>query len=146
MQVRQTCRRIVRPPLQGGLPDSVRRVLEIGEEHGIRAGPPPQLVQGRDVLPYYGGKSGPHIGAAVAAAYEAYLKGDFTTREEAQKWLKRYLAGKARIIRGRDVLPYFGRTCLEIGKVVDAAWEAQTAGEFMDRAGAEKWPKRYFGS
>lgn len=134
-----------RPPLPGGLPQAAQQMLDLAMAEGIAGGPPPRLVQGRDVLPYYKGNSGPHIGAAVAAAYQAYLAGAFSDREGAAAWLSGYLADRIAIIRGRDVVPYLDGPGPAVGAAVRAAWEAQAAGIFSDRAGAESWLRRYFG-
>jgi tRNA nucleotidyltransferase (CCA-adding enzyme) len=132
-----------RPPLPGGLPKPARDMLELAEQEGVAGGPPPRLIQGRDVLPYFGGAAGPHIGKAVAAAYEAYLKGVFSTQDEARAWLKNYLESEARLVRGSDVLAYLGKPGPHVGTILKTAWEAQLAGEFSDRAGAEQWLRRY---
>jgi tRNA nucleotidyltransferase (CCA-adding enzyme) len=132
-----------RPPLPGGLSAPARHMLKIAEQEGVAGGPPPRLIQGRDVLPYFAGTAGPHIGKAVTAAYEAYLKGVFSTEVEARAWLKNYLESEARLIRGSDVLAYIGKPGPHVGTILKTAWEAQLAGEFSDRAGAEQWLRRY---
>jgi tRNA nucleotidyltransferase (CCA-adding enzyme) len=98
-----------RPPLPGGLPRPARHMLNLAEQESIAGGPPPRLIQGRDVLAYFGGAAGPHIGEAVTAAYQAYLKGVVSTADEARAWLKNYLESEARLVRGTDVLAYVGR-------------------------------------
>jgi tRNA nucleotidyltransferase (CCA-adding enzyme) len=132
-----------RPPLPGGLPRPARRMLNLAEQEGIAGGPPPRLIQGRDVLPYFGGAAGPHIGKAVAAAYDAFLKGVFSTHDEARSWLRNYLESEARLVRGSDVLVFVGTPGPHVGAILKSAWEAQLAGEFSDRAGAEQWLRRY---
>ena len=132
-----------RPPLPGGLPRPAQHMLTLAEQEGIAGGPPPRPIQGRDVLPYFGGAPGPHIGKAVAAAYDAYLKAVFSTDDEARAWLKNYLESEARLVRGSDVLAYFGKPGPHVGTILKSAWEAQIAGEFSDRAGAEQWLRRY---
>jgi tRNA nucleotidyltransferase (CCA-adding enzyme) len=132
-----------RPPLPGGLPQPARHMLGLAEQEGIAGGPPPRLIQGRDVLPYFGGAPGPHIGKAVVAAHEAYLKGVFSAENEARVWLKNYLESEARLVRGSDVLAYVGKPGPHVGTILKSAWEAQIAGEFSDRAGAEQWLRRY---
>jgi tRNA nucleotidyltransferase (CCA-adding enzyme) len=132
-----------RPPLPGGLPQPARHMLGLAEQEGIAGGPPSRLIQGRDVLPYFGGAPGPHIGRAVVAAHEAYLKGVFSAENEARVWLKNYLESEARLVRGSDVLAYVGKPGPHVGTILRSAWEAQIAGEFSDRAGAEQWLRRY---
>ncbi|HEV2955188.1 MAG TPA: hypothetical protein VGX95_03645 [Xanthobacteraceae bacterium] len=95
------------------------------------------------MLPYFGGAPGPHIGKAVTAAYDAYLKGVFSTDDEGRTWLKNYLESEARLVRGSDVLAYVGKPGPQVGTILKSAWEAQIAGEFSDRAGAEQWLRRY---
>src|SRR5215831_3954597 len=132
-----------RPPLLGGMPEHAQQMLELAKEQDIADGPPPRLVQGRDVLPYFAGRPGPHIGRAVNAAYAAFLKGTFTSQQEAAIWLEYYVEKEARLVRGSDVLPYFDTPGPQVGKVLKAAWEAQLAGEFSDRPAAEEWLRRY---
>jgi tRNA nucleotidyltransferase (CCA-adding enzyme) len=132
-----------RPPLPAGLPKDAQQMLELASEQDIADGPPPRLVQGRDVLAYFAGRPGPHIGRAVNAAHAAFLKGTFTSRQDAAIWLKYYVEKEARLVRGSDVLPYFDTPGPHVGKVVKAAWEAQLAGEFSDRPGAQEWLRRY---
>lgn len=132
-----------RSPLAGGLPESARQIVDLATQDGIANCPPPKLMQGREVLPFYQRRSGPHIGEAVATAYQAYLNGEFSSLEDGRNWLKGYLEKRVRLINGDDVLPYFGKSGPKIGAVVKAAWEAQVAGEFSDRVGAQAWLERH---
>ena len=44
---------------------------DFAESQQVQAAPQPALILGRHVLPYFGGKSGKHIGEVTKAAYEA---------------------------------------------------------------------------
>jgi hypothetical protein len=76
-------------------------------------------------------------------AHDAFLKGVFSTQDEAARWLKNYLESEARLVRGSDVLAYLGKPGPHVGTILKTAWDAQIAGEFSDRAGAEQWLRRY---
>jgi tRNA nucleotidyltransferase (CCA-adding enzyme) len=132
-----------RPPLPAGLPKQAAQILDIAARDGIADQTPPKLVQGRDVLRFYQNRPGPHIGAGVKAAYEAYLKGAFSNAEEGKAWLARALESKTRLVRGEDVLAYFEKPSPAVGELLRAAWEAQLAGEFSDREGAQAWLARH---
>ena len=95
-------------------------------------------------MTFYQNKPGPHIGEAVKAAQAAYVDGVFTTHEAGLVWIKTWLEKKAGLVRGEDVLAYLDRPGPQIAVALKAAWNAQVAGEFMDRAGAERWLTAYF--
>ena len=129
-----------RPPLPKGLPEQARLMLEYARQDGSNAGKPESLVQGRDVMPYFQGKGGPHIGTATKDAYQAQIKGKFTTVEEARNWLDNYIKGRASLVRGDQVLPYYdGKGGPHVADVLNQAWSAQRAGEFTDSDSASAW-------
>ena len=133
-----------RPPLPKAMPDIIKNMVAMAEKDGILNNRPPQMIQGRDILPYYGGKPGKYIGDITKDAYQAYLKGAFTTPEEAQLWLKNYMKGRGGIVRGEHILPYYaGKPGPHIGEVSNAAWDAQLAGEFTDEAGGNAWLQKH---
>jgi tRNA nucleotidyltransferase (CCA-adding enzyme) len=80
-----------RPPLPPGLPAGALRIQAMAQSQSVEQGPPPPLIQGRDVLPYFNNVPGKQIGDVVKAAYEAQLDGAFSTQEEALIWLKNHL-------------------------------------------------------
>lgn len=118
--------------------------VALAEEAGITNGPPPRLIKGRDVLPYFHGNAGPHIGRAVAATHEAFLKGRIDTVDDARIWLKKYVESEARLVRGSDVLAHMAKPGPGVRKVLQAAWDAQLAGAFCDDKGAKEWLEKYF--
>lgn len=133
-----------RPPLPQHMPEQAQRMLDMARKEGVNLGRPTPLIQGRDVMPYYGGRGGPHIGAVTSAAYKAQLNGAINTPEEAALWLKNHLKTKTALVRGEDVLPYFeGRPGPHVGEVVNAAWEAQRNNAFTDSEGAKRWLEQY---
>ncbi len=81
-----------RPPMPPGRPEGAQRILEMALAQQVDQGPQPPLIQGRHVLPYFGGKPGKHIGRVTQAAYEAQTDGAFSTEPEALAWLKEYMA------------------------------------------------------
>jgi tRNA nucleotidyltransferase (CCA-adding enzyme) len=80
------------PPRPGGLPEGARRLLEAAQEQAVERKPQAPLILGRHVMPYFDNLPGPHIGEVTSAAYEAQADGVFSTEEEAQEWLARYMA------------------------------------------------------
>lgn len=84
-----------RPPLPPGLPEAAVRIREMAAQQAVAQGPPAPIILGRHVLPYFGGKPGPHIGEVTKAAYEAQLDGVFSNEAEALAWLKQHMARRA---------------------------------------------------
>jgi tRNA nucleotidyltransferase (CCA-adding enzyme) len=83
-----------RPPLPPGLPEGAGRMRDLAQAQHVEQKPPPRLILGRHVLPYFEGRPGKHIGEVTKAAYEAQLDGAFTAQDEALKWLQDYMAGQ----------------------------------------------------
>lgn len=95
-------------------------------------------------MPWFNGKGGPHVGKVVNEAYDAYLKGKYTTPEEAQEWLKNHMRSQSQILRGQHVLPYFnGKGNPSVGKILDHAWDAQLSNQYKDEASAQEWLDNY---
>jgi tRNA nucleotidyltransferase (CCA-adding enzyme) len=80
-----------RPPLPPGMPPGGERMRALAMSQRVEEAPPAALILGRHVLPYFGGKPGPHIGEVTRAAYEAQLDGAFSAEEEAFAWLSAYM-------------------------------------------------------
>lgn len=77
-----------RPPLPGGMPEGAQKMLAKASESHVGEKKIEPLIKGRDILPYFDGKPGPHIGEHVKAAYQAQLDGEINTPDEAQAWLR----------------------------------------------------------
>jgi len=60
----------------------------------VEESPPPPLILGRHVLPYFDGKPGKHIGEVTKAGYEAQLDGAFSSEQEALNWLAAFMSAK----------------------------------------------------
>lgn len=80
-----------RPPLPAHIPDSVTKMLALAEENQVVHEPQKPLIQGRDVMPYFDSRPGPHIGVVCKAAMEAQEEGLISTPEQAQKWLVEHM-------------------------------------------------------
>lgn len=136
-----------RPPLPKKLPEQARWLLDAAKADNVHNRKPPQILTGKHMLPWFNGKAGPHIGKAVKDAYNAYLKGKYTTPEEAEVWLHNYMKENAQLLRGQDVLPYFGgKGGPQVGQILDKAWDAQAAGEYVDETAARAWLENYMKS
>ena len=83
-----------RPPLPAGMPAEAARMRDFAATQHVDESPQPPLILGRHVLPYFGGKPGKHIGSVAKAGYEAQLDGDFSSEQEALKWLADYMASR----------------------------------------------------
>lgn len=128
-----------RPPLAKGLPEQARRMLQLARQDGVSAGRPAQLIQGRHVMPYYGGAGGKHIGEAVGAAYNAYLSGRYDDEQGGMTWLDNHLQSKANMLTGADVLALGVQPGPEVGRILGEAWQQQVAGRFTDKSQALSW-------
>jgi tRNA nucleotidyltransferase (CCA-adding enzyme) len=83
-----------RPPLPPGMPEEARKMCDLAVSLRVEAAPPPALLLGRHVLPYFEGKAGRHIGEVVKAAYEAQMDGEFNSVEDGLRWLGAYMAAR----------------------------------------------------
>lgn len=136
-----------RPPLPKELPQQAKWLLDAAKADNVHNRKPPQILTGKHILPWFHGRVGPHVGKAVKDAYDAYLKGKYTTPEEADAWLRSYMKANAQLLRGQDVLPYFGgKGGPQVGQILDKAWDAQAAGEYTNEAAAKVWLENYMKS
>jgi tRNA nucleotidyltransferase (CCA-adding enzyme) len=79
-----------RPPRPAELPAEAARILEAARAEAVAKEPMPPLILGRHVLPYFDNHPGRHIGEVTKAAYDAQVDGEFSTEEEALRWLADY--------------------------------------------------------
>lgn len=128
-----------RPPLPKELPHQAARLLDIARADGVSKGKPTPLIQGKHVLPYYGGAAGQHIGEAIKDAYNAYLNGTYDNLEAGQQWLSEYLRPKSAMITGNDVIAMGVKPGPIVGQILSEAWQAQITGVFTSRADALTW-------
>lgn len=134
-----------RPPLPSGLPDQMQRIVEAARADKCLFGKPVAVITGRHILPFYAGVGGPMIGVVVKEAYAAQVRGKFTTEAEGLSWLSVYLRDRIGLVRGEDVMEYFGGEVGPlVGRVMSSAWDAQWQGQFIERVGALAWLARYF--
>lgn len=75
-----------RPPLAGGMPEAMVRVMAMADEIGAVAGIPDPLVMGRHLLPL-GWDPGPGMGRMLQAAHAAQMEGVFDTVEDGIAWV-----------------------------------------------------------
>jgi hypothetical protein len=130
-----------RPPLPKELPRQAEQLLDLARSENVADGKPAPIIQGKHVLPYYGGSSGKHIGTAVSDAYSAYLNGAYDNFETGQKWLQSYLQPKASMLRGSDAIELGMPAGPEIGQILSEAWKLQVSGVFANREDALAWLK-----
>ena len=128
-----------RPPLPQELPSQAETMLDIARKDGVADGKPAAIIQGKHVLPYYGGSAGRHIGTAVNDAYMAYLNGAYDNFEGGQQWLSNYLQSRASMLKGADVLALGVKPGPVVGQILGEAWRAQVSGMFMSREDALSW-------
>ena len=131
-----------RPPLPQELPRQAQDMLDIARKDGVANGKPTPIVQGKHVLPYYGGASGRHIGTAVQDAYSAYINGAYDNFEGGQQWLSNYLQSRAAMLKGADVIALGVKPGPVIGQILNEAWQMQVAGVFTSRDDALAWLSR----
>jgi tRNA nucleotidyltransferase (CCA-adding enzyme) len=131
-----------RPPLPQELPRQAQDMLDIARKDGVANGKPTPIVQGKHVLPYYGGASGRHIGTAVQDAYSAYINGAYDNFEGGQQWLSNYLQSRATMLKGADVIALGVKPGPVIGQILNEAWQMQVSGVFTSRDDALAWLSR----
>jgi tRNA nucleotidyltransferase (CCA-adding enzyme) len=76
-----------RPPLPGGAPATLTRLLEIAHELELADRAPKPILLGRHLLER-GWSEGPALGPVLAAAFEAQLDGEFTDLDGGLRWLE----------------------------------------------------------
>jgi putative nucleotidyltransferase with HDIG domain len=76
-----------RSPLPGGMPDGMKRILEISEEIQLTTSKPQPILMGKDLIAC-GVAPGKKMGEILADAFEAQLNGEFTDKDGAVEWFK----------------------------------------------------------
>lgn len=130
-----------RPPLEKMLPEEAQAMSERAKSHNVYTEKHPDLLQGRDLMTYTGGKGGPIIGQILKEHRNDILKNKLTTRSEALSWLENRMKSQASLINGNDVMNILGYTGPKIKETLDKAWIAQKNGEFTDKQSALEWLK-----
>ena len=128
-----------RPPLEKMLPEEAQAMSERAKSHNVYTEKHPDLLQGRDLMPYTDGKGGPIIGQILKEHRNDILKNKLTTRSEALSWLENRMKSQASLINGNDVMNILGYTGPKIKETLDKAWIAQKNGEFTDKYSALEW-------
>jgi len=128
-----------RPPLEKMLPEEAQAMSERAKSHNVYTEKHPDLLQGRDLMPYTDGKGGPIIGQILKEHRNDILKNKLTTRSEALSWLENRMKSQASLINGNDVMNILGYAGPKIKETLDKAWIAQKNGEFTDRDSALEW-------
>lgn len=133
-----------RPPLPKHLPEQAREMSELAKKFNVYEGKHPDLLQGRDIMPYLNNKGGPIIGQILKEHRNLILNHDprMTDRESALKWLSNRMQREAAFINGHDVLNYTNYTGSKIKEILDQAWEAQLRKELNSREEAIDWLKQ----
>jgi len=128
-----------RPPLEKMLPEEAKAMSERAKSHNVYTEKHPDLLQGRDLMPYTDGKGGPIIGQILKEHRNDILKNKLTTRSEALSWLENRMKSQASLINGNDVMNILGYAGPKIKETLDKAWIAQKNGEFTDKDSALEW-------
>jgi tRNA nucleotidyltransferase (CCA-adding enzyme) len=76
-----------RPPLDKGMPESMKRILEISRAIEVNAGPPAPVMMGRHLI-QMGLFPGPQFKKILDEVYERQLDGEITDLEAAVKYVR----------------------------------------------------------
>ena len=130
-----------RPPLPKELPAEARQMSDLAKQYNVYEHKHPDLLQGRDIMPYLGNKGGPIIGEILKEHRKLILEHNpaMESRESALAWLHKRMQRIASFIDGNDVQQVLGIQGPAIKLMLDEAWKAQNMGLFSDRAGALQW-------
>ncbi len=130
-----------RPPLPKELPAEARQMSDLAKQYNVYEHKHPDLLQGRDIMPYLGNKGGPIIGEVLKEHRKLILEHNpaMESRESALAWLHKRMQRIASFIDGNDVQQVLGIQGPAIKLMLDEAWKAQNMGLFNDRAGALQW-------
>jgi tRNA nucleotidyltransferase (CCA-adding enzyme) len=130
-----------RPPLPKELPAEARQMSDLAKQYNVYEHKHPDLLQGRDIMPYLGNKGGPIIGEILKEHRKLILEHNpaMESRESALAWLHKRMQRIASFIDGNDVQQVLGIQGPAIKLMLDEAWKAQNMGLFNDKAGALQW-------
>ena len=130
-----------RPPLPKELPAEARKMSDLAKQYNVYEHKHPDLLQGRDIMPYLGNKGGPIIGEILKEHRKLILEHNpaMESRESALAWLHKRMQRIASFIDGNDVQQVLGIQGPAIKLMLDEAWKAQNMGLFNDKAGALQW-------
>lgn len=133
-----------RPPLPKELPKEAREMSELAKQYNVYEGKHPDLLQGKDIMPYLDNKGGPIIGEILREHRNLILKHDpaMESRESALAWLDRRMKRQVGLIDGNDIMNVMGLTGAAIKPMLDEAWRAQRMGKFNTKEGALEWLKQ----
>ena len=133
-----------RPPLPKELPKEAREMSELAKQYNVYEGKHPDLLQGKDIMPYLDNKGGPIIGEILREHRNLILKHDpaMESRESALAWLDRRMKRQVGLIDGNDIMNVMGLTGPAIKPMLDEAWRAQRMGKFNTKEGALEWLKQ----
>jgi len=114
---------------------------DLAKQYNVYEHKHPDLLQGRDIMPYLGNKGGPIIGEILKEHRKLILEHNpaMESRESALAWLHKRMQRIASFIDGNDVQQVLGIQGPAIKLMLDEAWKAQNMGLFNDKAGALQW-------
>ena len=134
-----------RPPLEGGLPEKARQILDDSVNENVYEGKIKPLLQGRDILPFFE-EPGPLMGESLNYIYQQQLHGTIKTKEEAMKLFKDFLKKRNLFINGNDILSIIGgKGGPIIGQILSEVWEMQLSGQIKNKEEAIQWADENYG-
>ena len=133
-----------RPPLNKELPQEARMMSDLAKQHNVYEGKHPDLLQGRDIMPYLDNKGGPIVGEILKEHRNLILRHDpdMQSRESALAWLDRRMKKVAGLLNGNDIMNVLGLTGPSVKLMLDEAWRAQRMGAFSTKEQALEWLKQ----
>jgi hypothetical protein len=133
-----------RPPLNKELPQEARMMSDLAKQHNVYEGKHPDLLQGRDIMPYLDNKGGPIVGEILKEHRNLILRHDpdIQSRESALAWLDRRMKKVAGLLNGNDIMNVLGLTGPSVKLMLDEAWRAQRMGAFSTKEQALEWLKQ----
>lgn len=133
-----------RPPLTKELPQEARMMSDLAKQHNVYEGKHPDLLQGRDIMPYLDNKGGPIVGEILKEHRNLILRHDpdMQSRESALAWLDRRMKKVAGLLNGNDIMNVLGLNGPSVKLMLDEAWRAQRMGTFSTKEQALEWLKQ----
>ena len=130
-----------RPPLTKELPQEARMMSDLAKQHNVYEGKHPDLLQGRDIMPYLDNKGGPIVGEILKEHRNLILRHDpdMQSRESALAWLDRRMKKVAGLLNGNDIMNVLGLSGPNVKLMLDEAWRAQRMGTFSTKEQALEW-------
>lgn len=138
-----------RPPLEKGLPEKMKKIIELAEKEGCLYQPPSPLIKGADMISL-GLPQGKAIGSILRTTYKKQITSQSISKKEIESWVSKNF--KKLVIEGGGPTPFISGDDLkranlkpdkEFSTLLNKIYKKQLTGEFRTKEEATQWLKDY---